>query len=330
MDEKVTVLIPIHKPGEYLRLALESVFYQTYQKWKVILIDDVSGDSNLTQISDLIDDPRVDLIKNEKSPGAAGSLNVGLNEVKTPYVLLLNSDDYFPSRALQILLGEIERLPDDVALVYGNMRVVGEDVYEGDGSFSQNFIRTGRDFEDKYDFLLSNSSIWPRFYRTNCVLGVGGWPTDDPFEGWYLTDRMLYQLLERYRIHWIDELLYVRRCIGDSYSPDKSIHSSLFEWNIRNILKSWNDELEPIFDVDAEGWKYLAGLTGKERKIHSYEDLIYTEEVSSDVEKITVSGGYASAWIADYLQNKPYRGRKQQTMLRKKKRRQWYRSGPTS
>ena len=56
MTSQVTVLIPFYNPGRYLVEAIESVFSQTYKKWKLILINDASTDNSLSLIEKYLSD----------------------------------------------------------------------------------------------------------------------------------------------------------------------------------------------------------------------------------------------------------------------------------
>ncbi|MDS1029704.1 glycosyltransferase family 2 protein [Bacillota bacterium LX-D] len=262
MEPQVTVLIPSYNPGVYLSHALESVFQQIYPHWKIIVVDDCSTDTSLLQVSPFLRHPQVTLVKHAVNLGQSKAQNTGLDLVDTPYVVQLDSDDWFLPNTLEVLMREAEKQPPDVAVLSGNIQIVMEER----GENSPSYVRKGQMFKNKYDFLLSNSSVWPRCYRTNALRQVGGWPIDDPYEGRYLEDkRILCRLIERYRFYWIDEVLYVHRRHDYNQTHQMLIYNYMIEWNVRDVLKRWGDEFEPVFTIDKYGWKNVVALNPKKK-----------------------------------------------------------------
>ncbi|MCF6136878.1 glycosyltransferase family 2 protein [Pseudalkalibacillus berkeleyi] len=259
MKALVTVLTPFYNPGKrFLKEALDSVFSQTFTRWKLILVDDASTDDSIMGIRDYLDDPRVSLIKNRENLGQSKSQNIGLDEIDTPYIVKLDSDDWFFPHTIEVLLKEMESASEDVALIWGNKT----DVYEDrDGNTCLTVPRYGgASYEDKYEFILSNDVPFPRFYRTAALKSVGGWPTDDPWEGRVMEDRRIdIRLIENYKIHWIDEMLYNYRQHPFNATKKLDLYNEVFEWHIYDTLVRWGNEYRPKFKYRC-GWKQLAEL----------------------------------------------------------------------
>ncbi|MGP4082432.1 glycosyltransferase family 2 protein [Pseudalkalibacillus sp. R45] len=254
---EVTVLTASYNPGDYLRIAVDSVRKQSYTNWRHIIVDDASDDESLASIEDHLIDSRVTLIRNDQNSGQSKSQNNGLSHVETPFILMLDSDDWLFDHAIERLLEESNSVPDDVALICGN-KIVHFD-YGGKilGKYEDTW---GNSFHDRYAFLLANYVPYPRFYRTSALRKVGGWPTDDPYEGRYLEDRRMdVRLIEHYTIHWIDEVLYHYRKHADSLTNNFDIMNEMIEWNIRDALARWKSPFEPVFKVK-NGTKILESL----------------------------------------------------------------------
>ena len=261
MSSKVTVLIPFYNPGRYLVDAIESVFSQTYKNWKLILINDASTDHSLSLIKKYLSDDRVKIVHHKRNLGQSSSLNTGLNLVDTPFLIQLDADDWFYKDTLKVLVKEVKKLPEDVGLISGNINFVFEDRA---GNQIKQKIKKGRVFDDKYEFLLANRSVWPRFYRTSALKEVGGWPIDGPYNGRYVEDlRVLLYLIERYRFHWIDKPMLNHRRHENNQTNKMELLGEVVKWTIKDTLQRWGNEFEPIITTDEEGWTIVTGLKTK-------------------------------------------------------------------
>ena len=89
---KVTVLMPTYNVAPYVKEAIESVLYQTYRDFELLVIDDCSID-NTVDVVRSIDDPRIRIVQNEKNVGLAENLNHGLSHITTEYVARMDGDD---------------------------------------------------------------------------------------------------------------------------------------------------------------------------------------------------------------------------------------------
>ncbi|WP_234117232.1 glycosyltransferase family 2 protein [Clostridium hydrogenum] len=260
MDSEITVVIPSYNPGRFLKKALQSLYEQTYPNWKLILIDDASTDNSLYMAKDLLRNRRIKVIKNYVNSGQSKVQNIALQAVTTPYFVQLDSDDWLMPYALEMLLREFKRQPENVAVVSGNILVVNRKDEEG-LKYNNNRICKGDFFKNKYDFLLFNKSLWPRCYRTDAVRKIGGWPTDVPYGGRYMEDKLiLYRLIEKYKFYWMDKVLYVHRNNEESYVGQKlQIYNYMIEWGVKDSLRRWGNEYKPVFSTSF-GWKIVNSL----------------------------------------------------------------------
>lgn len=270
MDEEkqnsiITILIPSYNAGNFLKEAVGSVLKQTFNNWKLIIIDDASNDSSLEMITHELEDKRIEVIKNDVNIGQAKSLNIGLSKVDTPYILQLDADDWLEEDALEKMITKMDELSEDIAVLSGNIRVIKKNQ---DGITVLEKIRKGRFFKNKYDFLLSNTSVWPRLYRTSALRNVGGWPTDGPFEGRYIEDlRILFRLIEEYRFNWIDEVLYNHRRHETNQTKEVAPMMRTLKWLIQSTLKRWGGNYKPVFTKTKSGHIKVSRLIPLNKKV---------------------------------------------------------------
>ena len=88
----VTVVITCYNLGEYLHEAISSVFEQTLQPVRVILVDDGSTDPFTNFLLDLMPWEGVQLVR-QGNRGVAAARNAGIELASTPYICCLDGDD---------------------------------------------------------------------------------------------------------------------------------------------------------------------------------------------------------------------------------------------
>ncbi len=100
--QEVTVVIPNLNGKEYIRGCLDSLRRQTLGALPVIIVDNGSTDGSREIIE--AEYPEVNLIPLDKNYGFCRAVNIGIQEAKTEFVLLLNNDmDTAPDFAEHLL-----------------------------------------------------------------------------------------------------------------------------------------------------------------------------------------------------------------------------------
>lgn len=100
---KVTILIPIYNVEEYVEKCLKSLIKQTFHDFEIWAVDDGSPDNSKKIVEKYSKvDSRIKLI--EKKNGGYGSvLQLGVNNVKSDYLLICDPDDWLADNALEKL-----------------------------------------------------------------------------------------------------------------------------------------------------------------------------------------------------------------------------------
>ncbi|MAD02186.1 MAG: hypothetical protein CMK65_00975 [Pseudoalteromonas sp.] len=99
----IGVYIPTKNRVELLKRAVDSVLEQTYQNFKILIVDDGSSDGTFEYLTS-IDDPRVSYIRNEISEKACRARNKAIAALDTELVTGLDDDDIFLPNRLEELL----------------------------------------------------------------------------------------------------------------------------------------------------------------------------------------------------------------------------------
>lgn len=96
---KFSILIPCYNISQYLEQCLESVIWQTYKDWEIILVDDGSTDGTTDIIKCYAEkDNRIKPFSLGKNEGVAVSRNILLRESTGDYIIFLDGDDWWKSK----------------------------------------------------------------------------------------------------------------------------------------------------------------------------------------------------------------------------------------
>lgn len=117
----VSVVVPAYNVADFLGRALDSALAQTVPSLEVVVVDDASTDSTpevARRVSER--DPRVRVLRNERNAGPAASRNRAIDEARGEWIALLDGDDAWSPRRLELMLahtGGVDVVSDDVCMV---------------------------------------------------------------------------------------------------------------------------------------------------------------------------------------------------------------------
>lgn len=112
----LSVVSPVYNGSAYLTPFLESVLYQTFRNFELIMVDDGSTDDSVQIIQTYQEkDIRIHLIR-QNHQGAGSARNIGLSQAKGQYIIFLDSDDWFNEDFSKIMLDRITKDQSDVAV----------------------------------------------------------------------------------------------------------------------------------------------------------------------------------------------------------------------
>jgi glycosyltransferase involved in cell wall biosynthesis len=122
----VSVVVPSYNHSRYIGDALASVYFQSYPRLELIIIDDDSQDQTFELAEMLTKTPeyrrrfkRIVCEKNVSNLGAHKSINLGVSLARGKWISILNSDDtYYPERITKLL--EFSAI-DNASLVFSGL-----------------------------------------------------------------------------------------------------------------------------------------------------------------------------------------------------------------
>ena len=116
----VSIIMPVFNTGKYLSEAIQSILKQqsnldcALPTFELIVVDDHSTDLKTIEIllafSNI--DPRVTILKNQRSKGVAGARNTGIVHSKGGWIGFLDSDDILTPQSIVTRWQHILKTPD--------------------------------------------------------------------------------------------------------------------------------------------------------------------------------------------------------------------------
>lgn len=171
MKEKtISIVVPVYKVEKYLRRSVESVLFQTWRDWEMILVDDGSPDRCGAICDEYAGkDGRIRVI-HQKNRGVSAARNAGLDAAEGAYIYCLDPDDYLPGEALETLYRRMEETGADI-VVAGHSRVEADGRIHCDSDGWPELTET----KDIQRAILRNdlpNFVWGRLYRRAVWEGI--------------------------------------------------------------------------------------------------------------------------------------------------------------
>lgn len=113
----VTIVIPCYNVAKYIKRCIDSLVGQSFQKFKVILVDDKSTDDTYQYLLQLqaTSGLNIMVLQNSCNSGPAVSRNKGILEADTKYITFCDSDDWYEPDFLKTMVSLLEDNAADMA-----------------------------------------------------------------------------------------------------------------------------------------------------------------------------------------------------------------------
>ena len=115
---RASVIIPARNADRTIGAAIRSVLSQTLRDLEIIVVDDGSDDSTCAVVQ-AFDDPRITLLRHERSRGVSAARNTAIQVAKGAWLAPLDADDTYSRDRLERLVEEAER--DDLDIIIDNL-----------------------------------------------------------------------------------------------------------------------------------------------------------------------------------------------------------------
>ncbi|MCH2159026.1 MAG: glycosyltransferase family 2 protein [Oleiphilaceae bacterium] len=119
-----SVIIPSYNCESYIEQTIKSVLNQSEQSLEILVIDDGSTDRTC-EVTQSIDDKRIQLIRESHFGGPSKPRNIGLNAARGQYVFMFDSDDIMQSQKVEKSIAAMEQYPA-AAFGFSNFKSIDE------------------------------------------------------------------------------------------------------------------------------------------------------------------------------------------------------------
>ena len=252
MELLVSIIVPVYNRQNTLARTAQSALSQSWKNLEVILVDDGSSDASLDVAKRIQSrDPRVRVLTNERTKGASGARNTGLDVARGEWITFLDSDDLLDHRMIERLVGTLKAGRADIVTCHTRLmradgtreKKVGEFRWNACGDISESIL-SGEVYVDMNAALIQRESL----------LDISGLDEDCPsFQEWDLHIR----LSKSCQYACCPELLVDYYQHPDQMSKDavRSMKGLLFvyrkhknRWANRSLSDNWKQRIFAAFD----------------------------------------------------------------------------------
>ncbi len=115
---RITTVIPTYRRPEKLRRAIRSVLKQTYPHFRILVLDNASGDETATVVRELRQqDPRIEYVCHAQTIDVVQNFQAGLLSVQTEFFSFLADDDVLLPNFFKDTMAQLEAYPQAACCV---------------------------------------------------------------------------------------------------------------------------------------------------------------------------------------------------------------------
>jgi glycosyltransferase involved in cell wall biosynthesis len=181
MPELISIVIPCYNDAVYIEEAVQSAIGQTWVKTEIIVVDDGSNKKTKRVLKEL--EPKIDLLITQENKGLSAARNIGIENAKGTFIVLLDSDDFFEPEFCKKALSVISE-DNSVKIVSCYARRFNDngiiDIFKPSGGDISNFL--------KYNAAIGNSMIRKQDWK---MAGKYDESMQGGFEDWEFYIRLL-------------------------------------------------------------------------------------------------------------------------------------------
>lgn len=200
---KYSIIIPTYNSEKYIERCINSVYFQNYNNYELLVIDNNSSDKTIELVQQSKLHQKCKIIKINNSGIVAKSRNIGLSESKGEWICFLDSDDFWhPNKLL-----ECDKHTNQYDVIYHKLRYydIKDKIIQFKHQCDTNQLK-----ENAYNSLLdlgialTTSGI---LVKKSMLIDIGGFDEDPKLIGGEDLDLWLRLAKNGYRFKYIKKTL---------------------------------------------------------------------------------------------------------------------------
>jgi glycosyltransferase involved in cell wall biosynthesis len=233
----IDVIIPVHNGARFVDRCLDSVVSQSFPAGKIFVVNNGSTDATRLLLEAWAErDSRVRPIELPES-GVNAARNEGIRRSDADFITLLDIDDVWMPRKLELQLKVFRDATDSLGLVYGGAEIIDVEGNKIDGVGKHEPVMRG----ELYQALLQNGNLIKGsasnvMIRRDVFSDVGLFDESLVFgEDWDMWIRIAY----RYKVDYVNDVTVNICQRSDSTQGEQSFESGLvrFKSNLTVLMK---------------------------------------------------------------------------------------------
>lgn len=173
---KVNIIVPMYNVSKYLPAFLDSVLKQTYEHYRMYVVDDCSTDNSAEILNEYVSrfEGKLIYLSNEKNEKLGQTRNHGLDEAEkhlAEYTTFLDSDDVIAPDFLDSMIKKAEET--DADMVVCGMERIDDATGKVICTEAINGAEKCTDIQKlKDNMAFINPAVYNKLFRTSCIKGV--------------------------------------------------------------------------------------------------------------------------------------------------------------
>ncbi|UOR03949.1 glycosyltransferase [Hymenobacter aerilatus] len=252
---KVSIIIPTYNRASYLKKAVESILFQNFDDYEIIIVDNASTD-NTEEIIKEIGSNKIIYCKNKENIGMIGNHNRALSLIKGEYIHIFSDDDTMCQNSISKKVAILDKYIN-VGLVHSNINIINEEDVIISGHWGHSYYDKWKDIHSIDSLLLGIDYFKILYYHWNVISMPSVMVRSSVLEkaGAYFNAKMKFamdlemwmriclfsdvyyinEILVNYRVHSSNNILIEDKV--STYEEFKRIKESLFEEFPNKILE---------------------------------------------------------------------------------------------
>lgn len=126
IEPQVSIVMPVYNRQKYIKRAIESVQNQTYQNWKLIVVDDGSTDLSKSMLKKYNSSSIKIKVLYQSHKRLPAARNNGIKNSRGYFITFLDSDDEYSPQHIELRVNYF-RKNKYIDLLHGGVKIIGNE-----------------------------------------------------------------------------------------------------------------------------------------------------------------------------------------------------------